>query len=214
MYLMYADESGNTGTDYDNKQQPIFILGVAIINDKDWHRINFLFSEGKKEICPYFEENELHTNEIFNAKKNSYFGKNDWHDNLKILEKIVDLILTFDIQFEYVFIDKRKFKKKMQEKYNNKVKLDPYLYAFSHFYNEICQHLQKIKENGFIFLDQILKVDKELEKIYPIIHTDMHNILEHPFFLDSDNSNFIQIADVFAFYMNKYFSIQGRICKL
>lgn len=26
MYLMYADESGNTGTDYDNKEQPIFVL--------------------------------------------------------------------------------------------------------------------------------------------------------------------------------------------
>ena len=26
MYLLYADESGNTGTDLDNKQQPIFVL--------------------------------------------------------------------------------------------------------------------------------------------------------------------------------------------
>lgn len=31
MYLMYADESGSTGTDYDNPQQKIFTLaGVAV----------------------------------------------------------------------------------------------------------------------------------------------------------------------------------------
>lgn len=209
IYLMYADESGSTGTDYDNNQQTIFVLGIAIINDKNWHKINYLFSEEKKEICPFFEENELHANEIFNSKKDSYFGKNDWHDNLEILDKLVDLILTFDIQFEYVLIDKKDFKKKMQEKYNNKIKIDPYLYAFSHFYNEMCQHLQEIEENGFIFLDQILKIDKELYKIYPIIHTEDHRIIEHPFSLSSDNSNFIQIADIFAFYVNKYYCIKN-----
>lgn len=209
MYLMYADESGNTGTDYDNKQQPIFVLGIVIINDTDWHKINYLFSEGKKEICPFFEKNELHANEIFNSKKTSYFGKNDWLDNLKILEKLVDLILTFDIEFEYVVIDKKDYKKKMKEKYNNKIKIDPYLYAFFHFYNDMCEYLQKINENGFIFLDQILKIDKELYKIYPTFHTDDHNIIEHPFFLNSDNSNFIQMADIFAFYVNKYYSIKN-----
>ena len=34
MYLMYADESGNTGMDLDNKQQPIFVLAALASNTK------------------------------------------------------------------------------------------------------------------------------------------------------------------------------------
>ena len=40
MYLMYVDESGNTGTDYDNKEQPIFALVGVVIKDKKWHEVN------------------------------------------------------------------------------------------------------------------------------------------------------------------------------
>lgn len=47
MYILYADESGNTGTDYDNKEQPIFVLGGLIIKDKKWHKINEVFNREK-----------------------------------------------------------------------------------------------------------------------------------------------------------------------
>ena len=43
MYLMYSDESGNTGTDLDNKQQPIFALAGIIVKDEKWHKINDYF---------------------------------------------------------------------------------------------------------------------------------------------------------------------------
>ncbi|MCI8655522.1 MAG: helix-turn-helix domain-containing protein, partial [Clostridia bacterium] len=36
MYLIYADESGNTGTDYDNKEQPIFVIAGVLIDDANW----------------------------------------------------------------------------------------------------------------------------------------------------------------------------------
>lgn len=41
MNLIYVDESGNTGTDYDNKQQPIFVLESFII-------LYFILRNGKK----------------------------------------------------------------------------------------------------------------------------------------------------------------------
>ena len=55
MYLLYADESGNTGTDLDNKQQPIFVLAGILVNDKNWHKINNKFNKGKIEILPILE---------------------------------------------------------------------------------------------------------------------------------------------------------------
>jgi len=113
MYILYADESGNTGTDFDNVQQPIFVLGGVLVNENNWHKINRLLDDEKVKIDPYFESNEVHTNEIFNSKKRTYFGKNSWYKNLEILDKLVLLISKLPIEFYYVVIDKKIFKRKI-----------------------------------------------------------------------------------------------------
>lgn len=73
MYLMYADESGNTGIDLNNKEQPIFVLGSFLVEHTKWHEINNYFNIRKIEICNYFKDNEIHTNEIFNPPHKSFF---------------------------------------------------------------------------------------------------------------------------------------------
>ena len=98
MYLMYADESGNTGTDYDNKEQPIFSLAGIVVEDKNWHKINDYFETEKIKIYPEFKEYEIHATELFNAPKSSIFNKYSWESNLEALEKIVNLIISCDLK--------------------------------------------------------------------------------------------------------------------
>ena len=52
MYILYADESGNTGTDYDNKSQPIFVLAGIRVKDSEWHTVNDYFESKKINIYP------------------------------------------------------------------------------------------------------------------------------------------------------------------
>lgn len=210
MKLLYADESGNTGTDLDNKQQPIFVLGSVLVEDNYWHDINFLLDDRKSNIDSYFKNHEVHTNEIFNSKKNSYFGKNDWHKNLEILEQIVNLISLLPLELQYVAIDKKIYKKELKENYGELIKIDPYLYSFSQLYASICKNMKNSKTNSIIFLDKLIKFDKEILDFFPIIHKKyIDNIIEYPLFLDSDSTNYIQIADTLSFYVNKYYSIQN-----
>ena len=130
MYLMYADESGNTGTDLDNKQQPVFALAGIVVKDKNWHTINDYFEKEKVKICPEFKNNEIHAAELFNAPKRSIFNKYSWEQNLKILEQLVDLITSLDIFLLYNFIYKSGFKKHIADTFGTSMKIDPYLYAF------------------------------------------------------------------------------------
>lgn len=51
MYLMYVDESGNTGTDLDNKQQPLFSLTGIVLKDEDWYEINNAFYKKKLKFA-------------------------------------------------------------------------------------------------------------------------------------------------------------------
>lgn len=213
MYLLYLDESGNTGTDYDNKQQPIFVLGGFLVEHSKWHNINNYFNSRKVQICNYFKDNEIHTNEIFSPSRKSIFHIDDWQKNFKILDNLVDLILELDLQFQYIAIDKKRFKLAMQQRLGNYIKIDPYIYSFCMLYKFMSKSLQKKNEKGIIFLDEIINIPQYLNKIYPEISINNRSIIEQALFLKSRDTNFIQIADIFAFYVCQYLNIKREYKK-
>lgn len=204
---MYADESGNTGIDYDNSQQPIFVLAGILVEDKKWHVINNYFNERKIEILPILKDNEIHTNELFNSSKKSIFNQFNWQDNFIVLEKLVDLITELDIKIQFIAIDKRHFKKSVYDNFKNSIKIEPYIYSFGLMYDNVSDLLIRHNNKGIIFLDDILTIPKTLHNIYPILSQNNSTMIEEAIFVDSKNSNFIQIADIAAFYIEKYFSI-------
>ncbi len=208
MYLMYADESGNTGMDLDNKQQPIFVLAGVLVQDKKWHEINNYFNLEKIKIWDLFETNEIHTADIFSPRRKSAFRQDNWIKNIKILEQLVNLILELDISVMYIAIDKKQFKKSIQSSLNAPLKINPYLYSFTNLYNDISKKLCNEKNNGLIFLDDILTIPSQLHNIYPSLSKNNQTMIEEAIFVKSNYSNFIQIADVFAFYIEKYFSLK------
>ena len=212
MYLMYSDESGNTGTDLDNKQQPIFALAGIIVKDEKWHKINDYFEEEKVKICPEFKNNEIHAAELFNAPKRSIFNKYSWEQNLKILEQLVDLITSLDIFLIYNFLYKLGFKKHINDTFGTSVKIEPYLYAFSANYDIFSKHIPQ-NEYGIIFTDDLLNISNSIELLYPKLVTEHKNIIEKTFYLDSKKNNFIQIADICALYINKFACITYKLAK-
>ncbi len=208
MYLMYADESGNTGTDYDNSEQPIFVLAGVLLEDKSWHKINDYFTQEKNKIWTLFNKNEIHTSEIFNPRRNSIFRRNHWIENLETLQKLVDLVCQLDITVHYIAIDKKFFKKGVNFVFKNALKIEPYIYSFGILYDKISKILSNNKEKGIVFLDDILTIPSQLHNIYPILSHNNSTMIEEAIFVKSNCSNFIQIADIFAFYIERYFSIE------
>ena len=207
MYLMYADESGNTGTDLDNKEQPIFVLAGILIDSSKWHEINNYFNKAKVQILPILENTEIHTSELFNSSKKSIFNQFDWHNNFLVLEKLVDLILGLDLTVHYIAIDKKPFKRGVNKVFNNTLKIDPYIYSFGKLYDNVSKILSTRNQKGLIFLDDILTIPSQLHNIYPTLSKDNLTMIEEAMFIKSQNTNFIQIADLFAFYIEKYYSI-------
>ncbi len=157
MYLMYVDESGSTGTDYDNKQQPIFSLAGICVEDCKWHEINNEFENKKMQIYPEFKNNEIHATELFNAPRSSIYNKYSWQENLNALEKIVDLIVSLDIIIHYTAIDKLAFKKHISSTLGNSIKIDPYLYAFGNIYYSFNENLLELNSYGIVFTDEIYR---------------------------------------------------------
>lgn len=206
MKLLYIDESGNTGSDLDNKNQPYFILAGVCIEDKKWHEINDYFETEKLKIFPGFKNLEIHTNELFNTNKKSPFYKNYWKDNFIILEKLVDLVSTLDIPVTNVKLQKKKYKKH----FGNNIIVDPYLYCFSILYEKFNETLEKENNFGIVFCDELKRMEKSIEILYPKLKDNNKNVIEKTFYLDSKKNNFIQIADICSFYINKYNCIKNN----
>lgn len=95
----------------------------------------------------------------------------------------------------------------MQQKMGAYVKIDPYIYSFCMLYKFISQSLEKKKEKGIIFLDEIINIPDYLKNIYPEISIDNNTIIEQALFLKSKDTNFIQIVDIFSFYVCQYLNI-------
>ena len=63
---------------------------------------------------------------------------------------------------------------------------------------------------GIVFCDELKNMKKSLEILYPTLQINNKNIIEKTFYLDSKKSNFIQIADICSFYINKYNCIKNN----
>ncbi len=139
MYLMYADESGNTGTDLDNKQQPIFVLCGLAVNSNEWYNINYMFQKKKEEICPDLISTEVHATDIFNASKNIKKGYNfrkyTLEEDLKILESLIDFIINMKFPIFVTAIIKNNFKKFILKEFGSSLKKDPYMLSFINLSN-------------------------------------------------------------------------------
>lgn len=207
MYLMYMDESGSTGIDLDNKNQPFFVLTGVCVNAKNWHKINDFFEEEKIKIYPDFSNIEIHTNELYNSNPKSVFYKNDWKFNFSILEKIVELISKLDIKVSIATVYKPRYKKH----FGNNIVVDPYLYSFAILYEKFNNFLINNKDYGIIFCDELKNMESSLEIMYPKLKQENKNVIEKTFYLNSKKNNFIQIADVCSFYINKYNCIKKGI---
>ena len=115
--------------------------------------------------------------------------------------------MQLDIEFNFISIDKKQFKLHLQQQYGKFVKIDPYIWGFTKLYNDFSDKLEKNNDKGIIFLDEILDIPEALNKIYPELSANKKSIIEQALFLKSKDTNFIQIADIFTFYVCQYLNI-------
>jgi len=222
LYILYADESGNTGTDYDNEGQPVFSLTGIIVDISKWNEINDYINKKKKEIIPEYQNIELHTTDIFNGKKdknNSYdFRKNGFEKNMEILDSLVEMAIELKPEILTFIVKKDNLKNYCKMKYDLKIKIDPYLIAFRYISKFFDDYLKEKNANGLIFLDEQEKIVESVDEIMSNLRLideeeiKVTNIVERAVFLNSFKSNFVQIADIFSFYINRYYSMEnGKI---
>src|SRR5262245_23446103 len=70
MHLVYIDESGNTGTDLGDPQQPVFVLGSLIVPTDDWQSLEVDLERAIAQLFPKLSTDavEIHAADLRNGQ--------------------------------------------------------------------------------------------------------------------------------------------------
>jgi len=204
MYYLYLDESGETGIDYQNKEQPYFCIAGFIIKEDQLSNLE-ADMQGLKNVIGFADDEEIHMKSMRKPERLSLLYEELWpiieNNRIGIVntgfnKAELDQMLAFNgkklVRFEEI-----------------STKIIPYVYGaylsmlkFNHF-------LKEKKSLGRIFFDEKIHGPLRVEKVFmkffnkellgEPISWEMISI-EH---LDSQQNLFIQLADVLAYTINK-----------
>jgi len=158
MHLLYIDDAGNTGTDYDNKEQPVFSLAGVVVKSSEWRTLNNTISILKQQLFPSTPNVEIHAANIYqgsNDKKNNInYRNNTMETNLSILELFVNLVVELKLPIISFTVRKQFLKAYCQRNYNGLIKIDPYFIAFPYMLSFFDSFLESNQDLGIVFLDE------------------------------------------------------------
>lgn len=228
MQLLYADETGDNGLPEspteEFKNSHYFARVGVILHDKKWHSINSKVNAFRKKYhIPYGVE--IHATEVLSGKTQQTYkidGKRKKRKNVnwfgqqfKTREERKQLLGEFlDITFQSGFlkiiaivIDKRKIDLTQAKSHiarNPKMKS---LELLSERYNFFIK--TSIDRNGLLIMDSVGTVDdathhafqKSLYKDSKYLQS--YHFIESLLFAPSEQSNFLQIADVCAYSVKR-----------
>ena len=212
MYFLYVDGSGQTTIKRSRHDNGLYILSGVIVHERDWKVVENNLTRLKEKIFPELDPKswELHAHDIWN--NHNFFADEKLGLNLakkqEIFSKILDLVCSSEVTLINVII----FKDKMKDRYSTP---QPMKYSwtllverFEHF----LKQQQSETNNGLLFVDSSQKVpESEIKNIILKLVRDgsaqqqVEHVIEDPVFTQSHLRNLIQLADMIAYVIHRYF---------
>lgn len=219
MYLMYVDESGDSGNIDKNSPTNYFILSAIVVHELRWKQT----LESLVELRKYLRDSkglklrdEIHSSEFIN--KPGELVRIKKNDRLDILKKCIDWLNSQnDISVFSIAIDKR-------DKNNKDIFDIAWKTLLTRFENTISHKNfngpQNPDEKGIVLPDntegeKLTKLVRKMRHFNPVPNTKNYGdgyrnikleyLIEDPIFRDSKNSLIHQICDVIAYCIRQKF---------
>ncbi|MCL4455487.1 MAG: DUF3800 domain-containing protein [Deinococcus sp.] len=221
MHFYYLDESGCTGTELLDSQQPIFVLGGVSIRDEGWNATQEALRE---RITAYFggtipDEFELHAEELLSPNGDGPFKGHDRDRRSAFAKSILRLIAEKKHNLHLIGLDKQKM---ANTQCNACVPYDvrtPYLLAYDYMITYINWFVkEKLGQSAraMIILDTKDQFMDDIERITfnrrfegPTTYR-ANKIVEFSYPIDSRKNPMVQLSDLVVFCAKKFLECEGR----
>lgn len=212
MNLVYIDESGNTGLNLKDSQQPVFLLAAMILPESKWFLLEKLFFNTVRKYFgdPLPSPFEIQAKDLKNRR--GVFENLTFAQQLSFRDEILQLLLDNKIAVIYRRIIKSKFAAFCEQRYGPGIKVNPYIMALPFVCMEVDHYLQQTGDDrlGMFIFDEQKEALDDAERSLRTLRLDSKsilkttNIIEKGFFIDSSKSFALQLVDIAAYYIRKY----------
>ena len=208
---MYVDSSGQTKIKHNSRNNGLYILSGVLVHEKDWRSVEKRLADVKHKPFPMIQPYkwELHAQEIWNSK--NFFAKKELRLNLTkkrdIFSRVVDAACESNITIVNVII----FKDVLEQRRSLVVMKSSWRRLTVRFESFLRQK-SFYTNDGLFFIDSSQKTP-EAEIKSTILeeirrrggHLGSYRVIENPIFVESHRWNLIQLADMIAYVVHKYY---------
>ena len=210
MYLIYFDESGNTGTNLADPQQPVFVLGALVVPESSWQAVE---ADLERVLNSHFPPPrsarfEVHAGDL--RQGSGDFKGVSVAKRLALRDEWLRVAAAHNLRFIYRAITKSRYERWMKSAFGNNISVNPHLAAFPLVAQVVNNYLRSLSADalGIIISDDNREVVDDIERFLKLLRAAsgtlrLDRIIEKGFFIDSRKSLLIHLADLCAFHARK-----------
>jgi len=213
MNLIYFDETGNTGTNLTDMQQPIFVLAALIVPEDSWQKLEHDLSMAVDEFFPEPRPDpfEIHATILRNGNdREGYIRGISLGKRQEFRDAWLNIAFKRSCTLMYRAIVKTRFDRWVRDEFGPGVRINPHIVAFPLVARVVDDYLKSTANDslGIFIFDENKEVVHDIEKSVAILRgiessVRLSNVIEKGFFIESHKSLILQLCDVCAYTARK-----------
>jgi len=220
MHFFYIDESGDTGRDLLNAEQPIMVLGGLSVSDEKWNntqiefdRIISLYFSGAKPV-----DFELHCTQLLSPNGDGPFAGHPMEDRTQFAKDLLNILVSQNHNVHYIAFDKARVHNTTCGARLCFNPSRPYELGFDYlitYINWFIRNRLGATARGLIILDEKRDQYDNIERIlndrrFLTVRTHrVKRIVEFGYPIDSRKNPMIQLSDLIIFCVRKFLEIEN-----
>jgi hypothetical protein len=209
MYFIYLDESGNSGLNLADREQPVFLLCAMLVAEEHWQPLERTLVEARENVFPpWLEEVEVHASDLRNGR--GAFKNLPVSARIAFRDAWMDAGAAHGVKLIHRHIEKRRYHQWLTKTFGGGVTINPHVVAFALIARIVDDYLTSLPGNtqGILISDENKEIVADVEKSIRILRGEvgtlkLGRIIEKGFFIQSSKSLPLQLCDLFALSLRK-----------
>ncbi|HWE98085.1 MAG TPA: DUF3800 domain-containing protein [Tepidisphaeraceae bacterium] len=211
MHLIYLDESGNSGLNLSDPQQPVFTLCAMIVAEDQWQGLEAGLKAVLDASFPGWQKIngfEIHGSDL--RRGTGHFAGIQVTERIAFRDQWMKVGESHGVRLIYRSVFKKMFSDWCVKEFGSGIRVHPHVAAFALLSRGIDNYLKTLPGPplGMLISDENKEVVADIEKSIHVFRglegaLRLGRIVEKGFFIDSSKSLPLQLCDLFTLSTRK-----------